>query len=224
MELRSPTPAFRVGTPPRSSLVSWTSRYLWPQRGHSAQVRYRTAPRPVGRKHNGPLRTFSTLVRRGIPHPIPPKKGMFPSVIRWRSRGRIRVDTSRARWVYLCSTAGWSSLVARRAHNPKVAGSNPAPATCPEAPPCWRRFPRKRRSEGQVISVSRSSWRAGFALMAMDPSRQLKLPVRGPRGPGGFFCQGQVAQLVEHMTENHGVGSSILPLAMGPRGVGCGGS
>src|SRR6478736_4408999 len=26
------------------------------------------------------------------------------------------------------SDAGWSSLVARRAHNPKVAGSNPAPA------------------------------------------------------------------------------------------------
>ena len=25
--------------------------------------------------------------------------------------------------------AGWSSLVARRAHNPKVVGSNPAPAT-----------------------------------------------------------------------------------------------
>src|SRR3954447_10192897 len=29
--------------------------------------------------------------------------------------------------------AGWSSLVARRAHNPKVAGSNPAPATQREA-------------------------------------------------------------------------------------------
>jgi hypothetical protein len=28
----------------------------------------------------------------------------------------------------MCSDAGWSSLVARRAHNPKVAGSNPAPA------------------------------------------------------------------------------------------------
>ena len=27
------------------------------------------------------------------------------------------------------TAAGWSSLVARRAHNPKVAGSNPAPAT-----------------------------------------------------------------------------------------------
>ncbi len=28
--------------------------------------------------------------------------------------------------------AGWSSLAARRAHNPKVAGSNPAPATISE--------------------------------------------------------------------------------------------
>ena len=27
------------------------------------------------------------------------------------------------------SNAGWSSSVARRAHNPKVVGSNPAPAT-----------------------------------------------------------------------------------------------
>ena len=27
------------------------------------------------------------------------------------------------------SDAGWSSLVARRAHNPKAVGSNPAPAT-----------------------------------------------------------------------------------------------
>ena len=29
----------------------------------------------------------------------------------------------------ISSDAGWSSLVARRAHNPKVVGSNPAPAT-----------------------------------------------------------------------------------------------
>ena len=29
----------------------------------------------------------------------------------------------------MAPVAGWSSLVARRAHNPKVAGSNPAPAT-----------------------------------------------------------------------------------------------
>jgi hypothetical protein len=29
----------------------------------------------------------------------------------------------------LSFAAGWSSLVARRAHNPKVVGSNPTPAT-----------------------------------------------------------------------------------------------
>ena len=31
--------------------------------------------------------------------------------------------------LHLRCDAGWSSLVARRAHNPKVVGSNPAPAT-----------------------------------------------------------------------------------------------
>ncbi len=31
--------------------------------------------------------------------------------------------------IYLNSIAGWSSLVARWAHNPKVVGSNPTPAT-----------------------------------------------------------------------------------------------
>src|SRR3954447_6596463 len=30
--------------------------------------------------------------------------------------------------------AGWSSLVARRAHNPKVVGSNPTPATIERRP------------------------------------------------------------------------------------------
>ncbi len=33
--------------------------------------------------------------------------------------------------------AGWSSSVARRAHNPKVAGSNPAPATKLNSLPKW---------------------------------------------------------------------------------------
>ena len=34
------------------------------------------------------------------------------------------------RVILICyfNIAGWSSLVARRAHNPKVVGSNPAPA------------------------------------------------------------------------------------------------
>src|ERR1700759_1057938 len=38
-------------------------------------------------------------------------------------------------FVFLCNTAaGWSSSVARWAHNPEVAGSNPAPATKARGP------------------------------------------------------------------------------------------
>ena len=33
------------------------------------------------------------------------------------------------KYIALRFDAGWSSLVARRAHNPKVGGSNPSPAT-----------------------------------------------------------------------------------------------
>src|SRR4051794_7897715 len=43
---------------------------------------------------------------------------------------RRRVEgLGRAELSWSVHAAGWSSLVARRAHNPKVAGSNPAPAT-----------------------------------------------------------------------------------------------
>src|SRR5699024_5393678 len=51
-----------------------------------------------------------------------------------QGEGKISLDRGRS----LCYTnrvpnkqniAGWSSSVARRAHNPKVVGSNPAPAT-----------------------------------------------------------------------------------------------
>ena len=37
--------------------------------------------------------------------------------------------------------AGWSSLVARRAHNPEVVGSNPAPATKKLQASCLRGWP-----------------------------------------------------------------------------------
>src|SRR5213592_2998107 len=45
------------------------------------------------------------------------------------SRPTSRVDGFLPIARVLHSDAGWSSQVARRAHNPKVAGSNPAPAT-----------------------------------------------------------------------------------------------
>ena len=45
------------------------------------------------------------------------------------SPGRRRLDLQAAgAYTYGCA-AGWSSSVARRAHNPEVVGSNPAPAT-----------------------------------------------------------------------------------------------
>ncbi len=45
------------------------------------------------------------------------------------------VRVGRRQAVYII--AGWSSSVARRAHNPKVAGSNPAPATKLNSLPKW---------------------------------------------------------------------------------------
>ena len=42
---------------------------------------------------------------------------------------RVRLQKSgKSRNIF---SAGWSSLVARRAHNPEVVGSNPTPATIP---------------------------------------------------------------------------------------------
>src|SRR5947207_16018793 len=46
---------------------------------------------------------------------------MSPTVARWPVAAVDRYADRTA--------AGWSSLVARRAHNPKVVGSNPTPAT-----------------------------------------------------------------------------------------------
>jgi hypothetical protein len=46
-----------------------------------------------------------------------------------RRHGPRGLDIALHSGSFTVSDAGWSSLVARRAHNPKVAGSNPAPAT-----------------------------------------------------------------------------------------------
>ena len=46
--------------------------------------------------------------------------------------------------------AGWSSLAARRAHNPKVAGSNPAPATRLG----WKDGPFRCRGHGRSAQVA----------------------------------------------------------------------
>jgi hypothetical protein len=89
------------------------------------------------------------------------------------------------------SAAGWSSLVARRAHNPKVAGSNPAPAT-PERP-CFagpfvvlRRLLKSRKNALDIVCLGLAITRGGETLMTTgvggwDPAlleRLARLPER----------------------------------------------
>ena len=69
----------------------------------------------MGRSSHEPeLFTIVDNVERAQIRPDPPISATFIDDIRV-----LRYDRS----------AGWSSLVARWAHNPKVEGSNPSPAT-----------------------------------------------------------------------------------------------
>ena len=85
--------------------------------------------------------------------------------------------------------AGWSSLVARRAHNPKVAGSNPAPATLLKRRH-WRRLAcragLKTGVSGQVAQVVEHA-AENRGVGGSTPSlaiRRRRLPVRAEfRGP-----------------------------------------
>src|SRR5439155_17969451 len=59
------------------------------------------------------------------PHPRP----NYVAARAWiRSAHAATLTHEPVRLRFSVTDAGWSSLVARRAHNPKVAGSNPAPA------------------------------------------------------------------------------------------------
>ena len=78
--------------------------------------------------------------------------------------------------------AGWSSLVARWAHNPEVGGSNPPPATN-----------LITRSGGVVVNMP--VCHTGDRGFNSRPDRHY---------------HGSVAQLVEQWTENPCVASSIL--------------
>ena len=68
----------------------------------------------LGADGSGPAPTTTTTP--------PARSPTHPDQGSWRrGKGPVRCRSH--------NDAGWSSLVARRAHNPKVAGSNPAPAT-----------------------------------------------------------------------------------------------
>jgi hypothetical protein len=72
----------------------------------------------------------------GVVRHLPVRHGTAGASSRDTHKRRCALDPSPATWHFnspLATSqqldAGWSSPVARRAHNPKVVGSNPAPAT-----------------------------------------------------------------------------------------------
>ena len=84
---------------------------------------------------------------------------------------------SRDPWGRTIPGAGWSSPVARQAHNLKVAGSNPAPATKPSQPPPPNslpiRTPDPRSRAGPRVPKSRRPGRTAPVpgdLVAHSPS------------------------------------------------------
>jgi hypothetical protein len=94
--------------------------------------------------------------------------------------------------------AGWSSPVARRAHNPKAAGSNPAPAT-------------NRSTLDEARFYHMELWCSGLTCLPVTQETAGSNPVSSATltfpGTGKQF--GSIAQLVEQRTENPRVGGSI---------------
>lgn len=71
-----------------------------------------------------------------VKHPVPSRtrklSTVAPMVLRlkaWESRSPPNLEKSSKQFQKQQITAGWSSQVARQAHNLKVVGSNPTPAT-----------------------------------------------------------------------------------------------
>src|SRR5690606_630456 len=72
-------------------------------------------------------------------------------------------------WVTISSSdAGWSSLAARRAHNPKVTGSNPVPAT---------RFKTARSPSDRAVFLRASP--VAFVFFVFASCAAAKIPITG---------------------------------------------
>src|SRR5438552_18374947 len=78
------------------------------------------------------------------------------------------------------SDAGWSSLVARRAHNPKVAGSNPAPAIAADQGVGLARALQSGRPGPRRPSVRAAFVVGGFVPISYQFSVEIRICRRRP--------------------------------------------
>jgi hypothetical protein len=85
---------------------------------------------------------------------------------RRRPAGAVGASVCYPHW----SAAGWSSLVARRAHNPKVEGSNPSPATIAEL---QVRGPFRSAGEGPLLFTSGATTWGTNPTVVCGPGRCL---------------------------------------------------
>ncbi|CAD5376344.1 hypothetical protein OF001_U140005 [Pseudomonas sp. OF001] len=142
--------------------AGWSS--LVARRAHNPKV-VGSNPAPATKSRKGhspewPLSFLLAAVSRGKP---------LIQKNYWLTASHLRVE-------WPTSDAGWSSLVARRAHNPKVVGSNPAPAT----------KSRKGHSPEWPFSLLRekhsrppSAW---LKVGALDYRHRFESPVRSQHG------------------------------------------
>ena len=119
---------------------------------------------------------------------------------------RLEICCKLLRWFESTSAhkpdAGWSSLEARRAHNPKVIGSNPIPATSKSA-----KSPSSKPSVRPMAVCRQGSKRQSKHLAAYDRKRSTQQSTYPDFCFGSLFAQ--IAQLVEQRTENPRVTGSI---------------
>ena len=109
------------------------------------------------------------------------------------------------------NTAGWSSLEARRAHNPKVTGSNPVPAIYAQIAQLVEQLICNQQVIGSSPIIgfqfnNTAGWSSLEARRAHNPK------VTGSNPVPAIYAQ--IAQLVEQRTENPRVAGSIPALGI----------
>ena len=127
----------------------------------------RASPSPSRRPKNPP-----PPGRPAAPPPAPQMQAKFPSQLSKITKQNRTLDSSSAVSTLRLPDARWSSLVARRAHNPKVGGSNP-----PRATKKTRTFATSPRPRTKVRARLRAKRRASplngpawDAKMSPDPT------------------------------------------------------